>query len=155
MQHVTDGDWVAPFPRNQHYPPPPFKFLPNPPLPPPLPYVGKSMDNHHHQKPRRKKVRIKIRNVLNHSYVIRLPGNTHREISKSYEIKPKSDCIYHFLVDLEIWYRFDLIRFRNVNHSNMLFPFQEIPSPYMSSIPRHSSIIFHVSFTNPAEGKIC
>ena len=58
--------------------------------------------------------------------------NTHREIfSEFYQIKSKSDCIYHFPIDFEqqtdtvrllfqfnrkmvntIWFRFDLLRFR-------------------------------------------
>ena len=32
----------------------------------------------------------------------RIEQTTHREIvSKPYQIKPKSDCIYHFTIDLE------------------------------------------------------
>ena len=34
-QHVAD--WVAPFPLNQHSPPPPLKFLYTSPSPPPSP----------------------------------------------------------------------------------------------------------------------
>ena len=33
----------------------------------------------------------------------RIEQTTHREIvSKPYQIKPKSDCIYHFPIDLEL-----------------------------------------------------
>ena len=52
----------------------------------------------------RKHLQLGVTNSLAQSFLrsISACGGTHREIfSESYSLKPKSDCIYHFLIDLE------------------------------------------------------